>query len=236
MIKSIVAMLALLSVPVIQADTVKAEKVPLHAAVFNFTEGSKEYEGKGESIGKLLNAFLSTKEGIYLVERAEIEKLLSEQELSLSSQIDTSSSIKVGAITGAEILVSGRVFGAGKKTYLVAKIISTETSKVFGATATYSNDDDLDVAVSSLTDKIATVIEKKGAVLRAKKETHEELIERLKKGLTVTDLKIYVHIPEKHLSRPVPDPACQTEIQKILKDCGFQLAQFLIQGAIASEQ
>jgi len=198
---------------------------PLYAAVFDFTDGSPALEGKGASIGKLLNAMLSTKDGILLVERAELDKILSEQQLGLSGNVSTQSAIKVGQLTGAQILVTGRVFSAGNENYAVAKVISAETSRVYGATVTFKDTDSLGDVVNQLADKIAALINEKGDTLRSKAESFEEMIARLKKSLKPPLPKIYVHVTEQHLRRAVPDPACETEIQKILEACGFPLAE-----------
>jgi hypothetical protein len=52
-----------------------------------------------------------------------------------------------------------------------------------------------------------------------------------------------VHIPEEHLSRPVIDPAAETELLKMLKACGFTIldaksgkwADYAIEGEAFSE-
>lgn len=194
---------------------------PLHAAVFDFTDGSELLQGQGKSIGQLLNALLSTNDGIFLVERAELDKILSEQELGLAGNVTTASAIKVGQLTGAQILITGRVFTAGKKNYAVAKVISAETSRVYGATTSYTPSEDLDVVVTKLSDQIAKIIKEKGDNLRSTAETYEQMITRLKTGLKEPLPKIYVHVTEQHLRIAVPDPACETEIQKVLEACGF---------------
>jgi hypothetical protein len=197
---------------------------PLHAAVFDFTEGSDGLKGQGKSIANLLNALLSTKDGIVLVERAELDKILSEQELGLGGAVTTASAVKVGQLTGAQLIITGRVFSAGKNYFAVAKVISAETSRVFGASATYTDPAEIGDAADELAGKIATLIEKKGDSLRSKAESFEQLVARLKEGLKAPLPTVHVHITEEHLRVAVPDPACETEIQKVLEACGFPLA------------
>ena len=45
-----------------------------------------------------------------MVERAELEKILGEQELGLSGTVSADTAAKVGNLTGAKVLVTGRVF------------------------------------------------------------------------------------------------------------------------------
>ena len=86
----------------------------------------------GPKVATLLNANLSAEPQIITVERAELEKVLGEQELGLSGTVSPDTAAKVGHLTGAKVLVTGRVFKADKELMMVAKIIGTETSRVYG--------------------------------------------------------------------------------------------------------
>ncbi len=66
------------------------------------------------------------------MERADIEKILGEHELGLSGTVSADSAAKIGQLTGAKVLVTGRVFKAEGELFIVAKIIGTETSRVYG--------------------------------------------------------------------------------------------------------
>ncbi len=223
---TLLALAALITTPHLPAEpNPENQPHPLHAAVFDFTDGSDHLKGQGESFGKLLNALLSTQDGIFLVERAELNKILSEQELTLGGNVTNASAIKIGQLTGAQVLITGRVFDAGKKTYTVAKIISAETSRVYGATVSYTDKEDLDTVADKLAGKISKIITEKSDTLRSKSETYGQMIARLKKDLPTPLPKIYIHVTEQHLRQTIPDPACETEIQRILKDCGFTVVE-----------
>lgn len=225
-IKTIIVSMCIMLPLMIHAQTAPLKAAPpMHAAVFDFSEGSENLKGQGKSIGELLNALLSTQDGIFLVERAELNKILAEQELGLAGNITASSAIKVGQLTGAQILITGRVFEAGKKNYAVAKIISAETGRVYGASANFTPSEDLGQVVDKLCKQIAKIITEKGDTLRSKEETYEQRIARLKKTLPDTLPKVYVKVSEQHLKQAVPDPACETEIQKVLEACGFTVVE-----------
>jgi TolB-like protein len=170
----------------------------------------------------LLNARLSVFPEVFLVERQEIEKILGEQEAGISGAVNAETAAKVGALVGAKVLVTGRVFEAGGKVYVVAKIMSTETGRVYGELVTAKNFDAIDPAVEELAGKIAQLTQKQAATLVAKVEEPAARIERLKKlteGKTLP--AIYVSIAEQHLARAVIDPAVQTEMMIVLKEIGF---------------
>jgi hypothetical protein len=197
---------------------------PLPIAVFDFQAADRALEKKGAEIGVLLNTLLSAQPDIFLVERQEVEKLLGEQEFGLSGAVAPDTAAKVGSLVGAKVLVTGRVFESGGKGYLVAKVMGTETGRVFGEMTTTPDLAQLDAPVTQLAEKIAATVAKQAPALVAKIESHEARIERLKKLVAGKKLPpVLVRIPEQHLERPVPDPAAQTELMKTLQEVGFEV-------------
>ena len=104
----------------------------LTVAVFDFDSNDEAVSDLGPKVATLINANLSAEPQIITVERAELEKVLSEQELGLSGAVNPDSAAKIGQLTGAKVLVTGRVFKVDDQTIIVAKIIGTETSRVYG--------------------------------------------------------------------------------------------------------
>ena len=197
---------------------------PLPVAVFDFQAGDRSLEKKGAEISVLLNALLSAQPEVFLVERQEVEKLLGEQELGLSGAVASDTAAKVGALVGAKVLVTGRVFESGGKGYLVAKVMGAETGRVFGEMSTTPSLEKLDAPVAELAEKIAATVGKQSAALVAKVESPEARVERLKSLVTGKKLPaVLVSIPEQHLTRPVIDPAAQTELRKLLAELGFEI-------------
>lgn len=193
-------------------------------AIFDFESKDEGVRDLGPKVATLLNATLSAEPQIITVERAELEKILSEQELGLSGTISKDTAAKVGQLTGAKVLVTGRVFRADKELIIVAKIIGTETSRVYGELVKGPAAASLTDLTTELAAKIAKVVNEKGATLVAKAETHEERIERLVKMLK--DGKrpsVSIKIAERHFGGPVIDPAAETELGYILKKAGFAL-------------
>jgi len=197
---------------------------PLTAAVLDFQVSGKDLEKKGAEAAILLNAQLSSAANLILVERQEIDKIFGEQELGLSGNVTPDTAAKVGQLTGAKILVTGRIFGTDNKYFAVAKIIGTETSRVYGETATFTSLDGLDNAVNELAPKIIAVIEKRGDTLLAKVEDPAARLERLKKLVAgKAPPSISVQIAEQHINHAIIDPAAQTEMKLILQQIGFEV-------------
>jgi hypothetical protein len=196
----------------------------LTVAIFDFESKDEAVRDLGPKVATLLNAHLSAEPQIITVERAELEKVLGEQELGLSGTVSPDTAAKVGHLTGAKVLVTGRVFKADKELILVAKIIGTETSRVYGELVKGPAAASITDLSGELAKKIATTISEKGDTLVAKVESREDRIARIKKTLKQDKLPaVSVKIGERHFGQPVVDPAAETELGLILKECGFTL-------------
>jgi len=206
------------------AGTYGAEKPPLTVAVFDFESKDEPVRDLGPKLATLVGAILSAEPQIITVDRAELEKVLGEQELGLSGTVSADTAAKVGHLTGAKVLVTGRVFKAERDTVAVAKIISTETSRVYGELAKGGPATPVTDIAGELAKKIAATVIQKGDTLVAKIETPEERVAKIKKALGSRKLPaVSVKIAERHFGGPVLDPAAETEIGKLLQQCGFKL-------------
>jgi hypothetical protein len=202
----------------------RATNTALTVAIFDFESKDEAVRDLGPKVATLLNANLSAEPRIITVERAELEKVLGEQELGLSGTISAESAAKVGHLTGAKVLVTGRVFKADKELILVAKIIGTETSRVYGELVKGTMATSITDLSGELAKKIAATVTDKGDTLVAKPESREDRIASIKKALKQDKLPaVSVKIGERHFGQPVIDPAAQTELGLILKECGFTL-------------
>lgn len=218
--------LSILAVSLLAGMSARAElQQPLPIAVFDFESKDENVQGLGAKVATLVNANLSADPNLIIVERAELEKVLGEQELGLSGTVTADSAAKVGNLTGAKVLITGRVFKTDTEMFIVAKIIGTETSRVYGELVKGGVDADIGNLSESLAKKISADVAQKGETLIAKVESHEDRVAKIKKELG--DKKrpvVSVKITEQHFGQHVIDPAAQTEISLILQQCGFTLA------------
>jgi hypothetical protein len=197
---------------------------PLTLAIFDFESRDEAVRDLGPKVATLLNANLSAEPQIITVERAELEKILGEQELGLSGTVSPDTAAKVGHLTGAKVLVTGRVFKADKELVIVAKIIGTETSRVYGELVKGPAASSITDLSSDLAKKIAATVSDKGDTLVAKVESREDRISKIRESVRGRTLpSVSINIGERHFGQPVIDPAAQTELSLILKDCGFTL-------------
>lgn len=204
----------------------EAPAPPLSAAVLNFQDGANGLDGVGTDVSALLQVQLTTHSNAILVERAELSEILAEQELTLSEAVTPAQAAKVAQLTGAEVLISGRVFAVQNRIHLVAKVISASTSRVFGATAAYDKGKPLDEAVAKLGQDVAKILAEKSTDLRGGPSLEETTIAKVKSLMENRKPgRVYVHIPETILQVIVPDPAAQTEIARTLEKAGWQVVE-----------
>jgi len=196
----------------------------LTIAVFDFESKDESVRDLGPKVSTLVNALLSAEPQLITVERAELEKALGEQELGLSGTVSSETAAKVGNLTGAKVLVSGRVFKVEKDTMIVAKIIGTETTRVYGEMVKGASGASIADLSTELAKRIVATVAQKGETLVAKVETREERVAKIKKALKSDQRPaVSVKIAERHFGGPVIDPAAETELGKILQECGFKL-------------
>jgi TolB-like protein len=214
-------------------------------AVLTFEErgpGAKDY---GAKVSDLLFAKLAARDGIFLVERNDLKKVLDELELGLSGAAKPAEAARVGQLTGAKLLLAGSVIQTDKKLYLVARLISTETARVVAASAEGKTSDELGPMVDKLADQVADKLkdaDKLVAHPAALVDRLAALKQKLKKGERPV---VWVRVTERHVGRPVTDPAAQTELVAFLKGTGFTVidpeeggkgkADLLIKGEAFSE-
>jgi hypothetical protein len=193
----------------------------------------------------LLEADLSNSEHAMMVERQDVDKILSEQELGASGLVSADTAAKIGSLTGAQVLVTGRFFTIGTQYMVVAKIISTETSRVYGVTTTVTDLNNLPQAIQDLSGKVDGVLASHREVLVAHEETPDQRLQRLRGIIGQRSLpSVSVSITERDYTLFTIDPAAQTEIIKQLQALGFQVidpdqphkqADILISGEAFSE-
>ena len=207
-------------------------------AILPFTYSTKEksFEDMGSEVQQLLTAYLSAQPSIMLVERAEVDKALSEVELGMSGNVDPDTAAKVGHLTGAQILVTGRIFPVRDDIVMVGKIIGIETGRVYGVTVTFPANAKITKAAEEISQKIGDNISEKGETMIAHVENKETLIGKLKPKLAGLKLPtVSIEITEKDISPDVMSSnhgdaahaslqsTAQTEMGYTLKQLGFDV-------------
>ena len=224
------------------APTAPVEYIPV--AVLDLEATDPKLKERGQQLAMLVSTQLSTMDGIVTVERQELAKLLGEQELGNSGMVDPASAARIGHLTGARVLVIGRVFAVAGETTAALKVMSTETGRVYGAAESFSVEASPSGPAAKLAAKVGEILKTKKNDLVARPVTADDRIARLKQKLAGRALpSVAITIAEQHIGAPVIDPAAETEIGLILGKAGFTVltadaagkADFQVKGEAFSE-
>lgn len=186
---SLTALLAIaLAIPALAAD---ASGQPLTVAVYDFKGVADAQWGNakfGDKVTALVTADLATQTNIVLLERAQLDKALNEQAFGISGLVSSDAAAKIGAITGAKVLVSGEVLRTRKNhLVIVANIIGTETGRLF-AVKTEGPIENLMDLTSDLSSNIdQTIVNQTTNLTAAAPESSAARIERIVKSITGTN-------------------------------------------------
>jgi len=200
----------------------------LTVAILDFSANTPGAPELGSQIGEALTAVLSGEPGFTLLDRTALARTLQEHELNLSGVVETSQAIKIGKIIGARILVTGKAFPMGKQTFITAKIIGTETSLVEALLVKNGESKDIGDTVMELGAKLADRLRESGPKLVAQDEAGADPLIAIKKKLKGRSLpRVAVIVSENHHAEHrlqwVIDPAVETEIKLVLRECGVEV-------------
>ncbi|TAN38347.1 MAG: CHAT domain-containing protein [Nitrospirae bacterium] len=83
-----------------------------------------------DNLVNMLTAVLQEGEGVQMVERELLEKLLEELKLSNSSLADPTTALKIGKVLSARIIITGSIMADSKGQAVMLRLIDTETTAV----------------------------------------------------------------------------------------------------------
>lgn len=195
-------------------------------AILGFEDKGEEVKGEGAKVGQFLFAELSMRPEFHLVEREDLRKAMDEQELNLTGTVKPGEAVRLGRLTGAKLLVTGSVIEAGDSKFIIAKIIGTETSRVLGASVKGAMRASAAELTESLAEKIAkTVVERSEDLLPAELKLEDRIAGIVKANAGKTLPALSVRIEERHVGRPIPDPAAETEFQMMAIQSGYRVVE-----------
>jgi TolB-like protein len=129
MTRAIGAALAL----VLLAPAAAGAAVSQTVAVMPFKDLSGAKSSVGEAIRETVTADLKDVPGVRVLERGAIDKILAEQNLQANkADLDASSTVKLGKLLGASLVVVGGFQRSGSQVRLTARFVKVETGEIVG--------------------------------------------------------------------------------------------------------
>jgi TolB-like protein len=205
-----------------------AERGPVPTlAVLDFVADDPAHPTLGAEVAEALAVMLSAEPGFTLVERASILKALDEQALGRSGMVEPGQAAQIGQLVGAKLLLTGKVFTLGNKTFVVAKLVGTETSLVEGVLVQAPAGADLGDLVGRLFGKVVSKLREVGPDLVAAPARAADRLPALRALLAARQRPMLsLSIAERHFgAHPAAriDPAAETEMRRLLLGAGFQV-------------
>ena len=105
-------------------------------AVIDFEQKSfQEVQGKqvGEIVGEWMITALANTGRFEVVERAQLQKVMKEQQLGMSGMINQETAAKVGELLGVKVIITGAVIQIGNTYDVNARLISVEDGSIIKA-------------------------------------------------------------------------------------------------------
>lgn len=199
----------------------------LPVGIFPFQAKNRDLQEYAEAAGQVLFTRMVVQDRVHLVDREQMDKILNETTLNLSGMVSQENMIQVGQLTGAKIIVSGAVFEVDNVVIIVAKVIGTETSRVFGDSVKLDRGASLIEAAEQLADKVVAIINSKADQLVAPVLNRQDRLNNIAKLIDGKQKpSVSVSITERHVGRQTMDPAAETEIKLILTELGFTLFDY----------
>ncbi|MDX1495574.1 MAG: FlgO family outer membrane protein [Longimicrobiales bacterium] len=115
------------------AADLRGQDVPT-VAVMDFSSFMMGDGGASVNLGKAISAMLVTefsgREGMRIVERAQLQDLIREQDLSLSGRIEEADAIEVGKMLGVQYVLHGQVTSIADNLRMDIRAVDVETSEI----------------------------------------------------------------------------------------------------------
>ncbi len=96
---------------------------------------------------------LSANQGIRVVERDAINKVMEEQKLAIDGKVDESTQVKIGKILNAGFMLTGSYITMGNNLVLTVKVFSVETSQIVTTKSVTGKTDNILVLINQVVDK-----------------------------------------------------------------------------------
>jgi TolB-like protein len=117
----------------IRTPLAHAQDLPT-VAVLDFSSFMMGEGGNSVNLGKAITAMLVTefsgREGIQVIERAQLNDMLREQDLVLSGRVDENSAIEIGKMLGAQYVLLGQASSIVDNLRMDIRAVDVETSEI----------------------------------------------------------------------------------------------------------
>jgi len=201
-------------------EQVSGKLRPVRMAIFD-VDVLQGVDIEGPAVTDQLNAMLSELPQVTVVNRDQIEKVAEEHQIALSGLVETSSAVRIGKFLSAQYVVVGRASKIGQTFYLVLKIVDVETTQQTTVSAKAPVENGFEVVLERLGAPLAENVRR---LQRPSLPLEDTALAELHKLVRPLEGKVFlVAVAERHVDRPLRDPAAQMAIMQRLRSLGLSV-------------
>jgi hypothetical protein len=195
---------------------------PPSVAILDFDSSGADDKELGRKLAEALPGAIEDNDKAYrFVERATFNKILEEQQLSVTGLVDPERGAKMCALISARVLISGRAYKVGDQLWISARIFSVETGRSETVLTKEQQGVELSAILKSLGAKLETQLKaaagKHAAV--AGPDVATQIRETLKRR-RLPDIYVLVTSPDVS---PGSASAGQIEVLRLLTKAGVHV-------------
>ena len=193
----------------------------IRVAVFDF-DVLKGVDVEGGALTDRINAMLAAIPKVTIVNRDQIKRVAEEHKIALSGLVDSATAVRLGKFLSAQYIVVGRASRIGPAQYLVAKIVDVETTVQDTISTKASVEDGPGRLIDRLAARLGEAVRRLQLPLEV--DAGAAALARLRAALKpLAGKAILVTVAERHVQRPLRDPAAQMTLTKRLQRLGFKV-------------
>jgi len=120
----------------------------------SYGQDKENFEALQRGIPGMLISELAQNPAARVVDRAEIQKLLGEQDLGEAGRVDAATAAKIGKLVGAKYMIAGTFVDLYGRFRMDARIINVETSEILKVVKAEGKRDDLFRLIQTLSENL----------------------------------------------------------------------------------
>lgn len=148
--------LIVFNITILNAKEASQSKDTISVLYFDNTTKNTDYAWLSKGIADMLVTEIAGRGGVDVVERANLKKVLDEQQLSLTGIVDNKKAVELGRLLSANKLIYGSFIIQGNAIIINGKLTETDTGRI---TATFGANGPLD-GILSLQNELSRKVQK----------------------------------------------------------------------------
>lgn len=187
-------------------------------ALFDLEVG-KGVDIEAKALTDQISVQLAAMPKVKIVNREEMRLVANEQRMSLSGLVDDSAAVKLGAFLSAQQVIVGRASRVGQSFFLVLKLIDVETTEQSVVSVQTPIKDGIPAFIEQIQPKLATTI--RFLQNKVSSLVSDDVSDAVRKHAKFLNGKVVlVSVDERHVSRPLRDPAAGMAVSHRLSALG----------------